>query len=127
MAGYFKSAKKDFKIKYSINYLLVLAILAAGLIMYFTGGLKMSYARLFTQIGFSVILAVSLNLVVGYLGELSLGHAGFMCIGAYVGGKFALSLTQAIPNKLIVLILACLSAAWLRRCSALSSVFRAFV
>ena len=33
MAGYFKSAKKDFKIKYSINYLLVLAILAAGLIM----------------------------------------------------------------------------------------------
>ncbi len=108
MAGYFKSAKKDFKIKYSINYLLVLAILAAGLIMYFTGGLKMSYARLFTQIGFSVILAVSLNLVVGYLGELSLGHAGFMCIGAYVGGKFALSLTQAIPNKLIVLILAML-------------------
>lgn len=108
MAGYFKSAKKDFKIKYSINYLLVLAILAAGLTMYFTGGLKMSYARLFTQIGFSVILAVSLNLVVGYLGELSLGHAGFMCIGAYVGGKFALSLTQAIPNKLIVLILAML-------------------
>lgn len=108
MAGYFKSAKKDFKIKYSINYLLVLAILAAGLIMYFTGGLKMSYARLFTQIGFSVILAVSLNLVVGYLGELSLGHAGFMCIGAYVGGKFALTLTQAIPNKLIVLILAML-------------------
>ena len=108
MAGYFKSAKKDFKIKYSINYLLVLAILAAGLIMYFTGGLKMSYACLFTQIGFSVILAVSLNLVVGYLGELSLGHAGFMCIGAYVGGKFALSLTQAIPNKLIVLILAML-------------------
>ena len=108
MAGYFKSAKKDFKIKYSINYLLVLAILAAGLTMYFTGGLKMSYARLFTQIGFSVILAVSLNLVVGYLGELSLGHAGFMCIGAYVGGKFALTLTQAIPNKLIVLILAML-------------------
>ena len=31
-----------------------------------------------------------------------------MCIGAYVGGKFALSLTQAIPNKLIVLILAML-------------------
>ena len=108
MANYFKSAKKDFKIKYSINYLLVLLILAVGLVMDFTGGLKMSYARLFTQIGFSIILAVSLNLVVGFLGELSLGHAGFMCIGAYIGGKFAVSLHSVIPNKLVVLILAML-------------------
>ena len=108
MANYLKSAKKDFKIKYSINYLLVLAILGVGLIMYFTGGLKMSYARLFTQIGFSIILAVSINLVVGFLGELSLGHAGFMCIGAYIGGTAALALKSAIPNKLVVLILAML-------------------
>ena len=108
MANYLKSAKKDFKIKYSINYLLVLAILGVGLIMYFSGGLKMSYARLFTQIGFSIILAVSLNLVVGFLGELSLGHAGFMCIGAYIGGTAALALKSAIPNKLVVLILAML-------------------
>ena len=108
MANYLKSAKKDFKIKYSINYLLVLAILGVGLIMYFTGGLKMSYARLFTQIGFSIILALSLNLVVGFLGELSLGHAGFMCIGAYIGGTAALALKSAIPNKLVVLILAML-------------------
>ena len=108
MANYLKSAKKDFKIKYSINYLLVLAILGVGLIMYFTGGLKMSYARLFTQIGFSIILAVSLNLVVGFLGELSLGHAGFMCICAYIGGTAALTLKSAIPNKLVVLILAML-------------------
>ena len=108
MANYLKSAKKDFKIKYSINYLLVLAILGVGLIMYFTGGLKMSYARLFTQIGFSIILAVSLNLVVGFLGELSLGHAGFMCIGAYIGGTAALALKSALPNKLVVLILAML-------------------
>ena len=35
------------------------------------------------------MLAVSLSMVVGFLGELSLGHAGFMCIGAYLGGKTA--------------------------------------
>ncbi len=108
MANYFKSAKKDFKLKYSVNYLLVLAILALGLVMFFTGGLKMSYARLFTQIGFSIILAVSLNLVVGFLGELSLGHAGFMCVGAYIGGYFAVAMSKTIPNKLVVLILAML-------------------
>jgi branched-chain amino acid transport system permease protein len=35
------------------------------------------------------ILAVSLNLTVGILGELSLGHAGFMCIGAFTGAFFS--------------------------------------
>lgn len=35
------------------------------------------------------ILAVSLNLVVGISGELSLGHAGFMCIGAFTGAFFS--------------------------------------
>jgi branched-chain amino acid transport system permease protein len=32
-----------------------------------------------------IIVAVSLNLVIGFSGELSLGHAGFMSIGAYTG------------------------------------------
>lgn len=36
-----------------------------------------------------VILAVSLNLVVGILGELSLGHAGFMCVGAFSSAFFS--------------------------------------
>ena len=36
-----------------------------------------------------VILAVSLNLTVGILGELSLGHAGFMCVGAFTGAVFS--------------------------------------
>ena len=36
-----------------------------------------------------VIMAVSLNLTVGILGELSLGHAGFMCVGAFSGALFS--------------------------------------
>ena len=36
-----------------------------------------------------VILAVSLNLTVGILGELSLGHAGFMCVGAFSSAFFS--------------------------------------
>jgi branched-chain amino acid transport system permease protein len=61
-----------------------------------------------------MILAVSLNLVVGFLGELSLGHAGFMCVGAYTGAKIAGLLSaggawssllgSASQNPLIVLI-----------------------
>ena len=39
-------------------------------------------------IGINVILAVSLNVATGYLGQLPLGHAGFMAVGAYTGGIF---------------------------------------
>ena len=44
-----------------------------------------------------VILAVSLNLTVGILGELSLGHAGFMCIGAFTSAFFS-KLTVGVIN-----------------------------
>lgn len=43
------------------------------------------------------ILAVSLNLTVGILGELSLGHAGFMCIGAFSSAFFSKCMQDAIP------------------------------
>ena len=41
------------------------------------------------------ILAISLNLTVGILGELSLGHAGFMCIGAFTSATFS-KLTNSV-------------------------------
>lgn len=47
------------------------------------------------------ILAVSLNLTVGILGELSLGHAGFMCIGAFVGAFFSKCTVDVIENSFI--------------------------
>ena len=106
--NYFKSIKNGFKLKYYINYILVAALLAVFTVMLLTGNLRPSNATLVTQIGFSIILAVSLNLVVGFLGELSLGHAGFMCIGAYIGGFFAMKLLAAVPNKLVVLIISML-------------------
>ncbi len=43
-----------------------------------------------------VIMAVSLNLTVGILGELSLGHAGFMCVGAFTGAFFSKCMENVI-------------------------------
>ena len=43
-----------------------------------------------------IILALSLNLAVGILGELSLGHAGFMCVGAFAGALFSKCMKGAI-------------------------------
>src|SRR5574344_1301636 len=44
------------------------------------------------------ILAMSLNLTVGILGELSLGHAGFMCIAAFTSGIFSKHTEDTIQN-----------------------------
>lgn len=99
-----------FPLKKYINYILVAALLLIVLVIDLAGGLKRTDANLLTQIAYSVILAVSLNLVVGFLGELSLGHAGFMCVGAYVGGLFAVAIGGAIGvdtwiGQVVVLLL----------------------
>lgn len=100
-----KAKTDNFSIKNYVPYILVGAMLIYGLIAQAAGNFGLSTANLFVKIGYSVILAVSLNLVVGFLGELSLGHAGFMCIGAYLGGFIAVQLKEAIDNKLLVIII----------------------
>lgn len=45
-----------------------------------------------------ILLAVSLNLVVGFLGELSLGHAAFMSVGAYSGSMISVALVEKFPD-----------------------------
>ena len=98
----------DFKLKNCINYIVVAVALVGFAVMQSTGSLKASYMNLLVQIGYSVILAVSLNLVVGFLGELSLGHAGFMCVGAYIGTFISMQLHSVIESKVICLLISML-------------------
>jgi branched-chain amino acid transport system permease protein len=51
-------------------------------------------------IGVNVILAVSLNLVTGYTGQFSLGHAGFMAVGAYASGSWSNHLDASLINAM---------------------------
>ena len=53
-----------------------------------------------------IVMAISLNLTVGILGELSLGHAGFMSLGAFSGIVAAMALPEAAPGlRLVIAIL----------------------
>ena len=107
--------KKHLRLKYFINYLILGGALIVFLIMDMAGLLKRSDAGLLTQIGYGIMLAVSLNLVVGFLGELSLGHAGFMCVGAYVGGvlyNYLIPVCGLLPALLIALPVGGLAAAF---------------
>ena len=91
--------KKKFKLKHFINYIVIGAATIIFVILNSVGALGLSEQFLLEKIAISIILAVSLGLVVGFLGELSLGHAGFMCIGAYIGGKVAAMLSESIGNN----------------------------
>lgn len=55
-----------------------------------------------------VILAVSLNLTVGILGELSLGHAGFMCVGAFTSAVFSKCMANTITVPTVRFVIALL-------------------
>ena len=57
-----------------------------------------------------VTMAVALNLVVGISGELSLGHAGFMSIGAFAGSAFAIAMQDAVGFSPLRLALAVVAA-----------------
>jgi branched-chain amino acid transport system permease protein len=48
-------------------------------------------------------------MVVGFLGELSLGHAGFMCVGAYLGGKVSVLLEPVLGNSILAVFIAVLT------------------
>ena len=100
------------KVNHYINYV-VFGVLTAVLgTMTFTGSrFDNSLLFLLEKVAISVILAVSLSLVVGFLGELSLGHAGFMCVGAYLGGKVAALLVPTLGNGLLTFGIALLVGA----------------
>lgn len=79
-------------------------------LLFLLGGLVLVFAEYFSWIdgywlsvikfmGLNVIFATSLNLVNGYMGEFSCGHAGFMCVGAYVGGLISIILFT--KNKML--------------------------
>lgn len=71
-----------------------------------TGSLKNIFINLLVPVTSYIILALSLNLVVGVSGELSLGHAGFMSIGAFTGVIVANVTATMIPNDIVRLIVA---------------------
>lgn len=73
----------------------ILYIVVASLL--YGGGLTRQVSNMLIPISVYIVLAVSLNLVVGLLGELSLGHAGFMSAGLFSGCLLSIALEPALP------------------------------
>lgn len=71
--------------------ILLLVIVACGVASSFGSGINPYYYDILIGIGINITLAAGLNLVNGYTGQFSLGHAGFMAAGAYASSFLTLS------------------------------------
>lgn len=89
-----------------INYAIIVALFIGAQAASGAGLMSFQLKGLLIPICYYIILAVSLNLTVGILGELSLGHAGFMCVGAYTSALFTVIMRDVITNVIIRLSLA---------------------
>ncbi len=94
------------------NYFSYVLVTAAFLIVTFLnqgGVLNKKMQGLLVPVCCYIIMALSLNLTVGIMGELSLGHAGFMSLGAFTGVVVSQSLIETIPNEVVRLCVAILA------------------
>ena len=71
--------------------ILFAALLVCAVLSLFSDRISPYYYDIIIGIGINIVLAASLNLVNGYTGQFSLGHAGFMAVGAYSSSWLTLS------------------------------------
>ena len=100
---FFKERRNDL-----ITYFIVIATFVVVQILIDAGFISSLFQGLMVPICTYIILAISLNLVVGILGELSLGHAGFMCVGAFSSAFFSKVMQDVITNASLRFFLAML-------------------
>lgn len=89
---------------------LVLSLVFYGVVQFLITGMWLNdfYVDTLVLIGINIILAVSLNLINGFTGQFSIGHAGFMSIGAYVSAIMTYNFQMSFP---VALLAGCVAAA----------------
>ncbi len=95
--------KKKFR-SYLLNLVAVAVVYVLAMVLIDSGAINKYYQGMLLTVGVAVIMAVSLNLTTGLLGQLALGHAGFMSVGAYAAALFSLHMGLD-PNLSLVLSL----------------------
>ena len=73
--------------------------------MLYSGHITRQFTNMLIPMSMYIVLAVSLNLVVGFLGELNLGHAGFMSVGLFTGCLVSIALSGKLPSR-------CVTSCW---------------
>ena len=90
-------AKELLKNKNAVTLTALATAYAVVAWMLYTGHITRQFTNMLIPMSMYIVLAVSLNLVVGFLGELNLGHAGFMSVGLFTGCLLSISLADKLP------------------------------
>ena len=85
-------------LRYLMNLVLIAALWLVLYVLIQNGTITNYWSGILITVGINIILATSLNIATGYLGQLPLGHAGFMAVGAYAGGIFM----KAVPVQALL-------------------------
>ena len=123
--------------RYLINALVVALFIFGGNALVGEGVISRYQTVILEQVGIYVLMTVSLNIVTGYLGQLPLGHAGFMSIGGYACAIFIIRVMPLVglnatdmalgsAPAMYCLFRDCFLAVSLRVLPASLSVFRHF-
>lgn len=102
MKKLFSTDRRDYTI--SLGIVIIAYVIVQAMIL--TGNITSSFKGQLVPICAYIVMAVSLNLTVGILGELSLGHAGFMSVGAFTGIIVTTALADWIPAASVRLVIA---------------------
>ena len=100
-----KSMKKSTK-DHIITFAMVVVVYIIVQVMITTGNMSSLMQGLLVPMCTYSIVAIGLNLCVGYLGELSIGHAGFMCVGAFSSAFCTKLLQDSIQNEVVLFLIA---------------------
>lgn len=106
----------------AVTYLMVVAAYLIIQALVQTGNISSLFQGLLVPLCIYVIAAISLNLTVGILGELSLGHAGFMCVGAFAGALFSKCMKGTISPTVSLVIAILIGAAAAAVCGILIGI-----
>jgi len=75
---------------------LLVALVIAFVVSYFSAHFNRYYLGVAVDVGISIIMAVSLNLINGHTGQFSLGHAGFMAVGGFTAARLTLAFSSSV-------------------------------
>ena len=93
------------------SYLLVVGLFVIFSALKGAGLLSSSISGMLVPICAYIVMAISLNLTVGIMGELSLGHAGFMSVGAFIGTSLTMLLSTSISSGPVRLLIGMVAGA----------------
>ncbi len=104
--NFFSDLKNNTGKSYLVNIIAILLVYGIVYVLTNCGILNRYQSLLLIPISINIILAVSLNLTTGFLGQLPLGHAGFMSIGGYASALFsmAVDMPAVIEFPLAILV-----------------------